>query len=160
CLECVQQIETGALPGQAFGEYGEQVGQGRAAEVGKAQAAQSVQGELVDGVERDNVTVLQSCQAEVLLAGVAPQLEDHEPAGQRHLSGEENPRVGATAQIGQQLELTQPRPGLREGRSRSGAQQLLTSEQCPDLSLPAGETSLQVGEVRLLAIGLAKADLL
>ncbi len=113
-------------------------------------------------VQRHDVRVLQPGQGQVLPAVARRQLEDDRPVGQERLGAEEDPALGAAAQLAQQAQLAQRLADLRVDRANRSRllQEPVAVEQHGQFGPPLGEAADDLlGDV-LLARLLAQADLL
>ena len=91
-------------------------GQAGAAEIRHAQQPQVAGGIILNGVERDNVRVLQVRQRQVFLTVAASELEDHGTVGEGRLQCQEDATDRAPADLGQKAEIAQRLARFREAR--------------------------------------------
>ena len=139
----------------------EQPGQRGAAEIGHAQRAQAAGRVVLDGVERDDVGVLQARQRQVLAGLAGRELEDDRPVAQRKLAGQEDPALRSAAELGQEQEVAQRFAGrgkLRRDAAR--AQEALAVEQHLQLRPPLREAAEHLLDRHFRTVLLAEAEFL
>jgi hypothetical protein len=161
-VDGVEDVAAGALVQRHGGEGFKERGEGGAAEAGHAEDAEVAVGVVADGVEGDDVGVLEAGEGEVLSALERGELEHDGSVGEGGFGGEEDATVGAAGELGEEVEVADGLAGGGEaGRRAGGFEELvMTVEHQAERAGPLGEAAEQVVLDGLLAGGEAEAVLL
>src|SRR5215467_8803204 len=115
-------------------------------------------GELLHEIERNNMSVLQTCQRQMLVPFSRRDLADDVPVGERCLGGEEDTTARSASQLDQQLKIAQPFAYFREQGRPIHLQEVVTIHQQFQLRPPLRKALEHADAGRLLPGFLTQAD--